>query len=59
MDLQDTGNILFGYIVSWERCSQSHSIMYRRENEYKAVNDVYVPFMESKDDEEHRLNTDD
>ena len=28
-------------------------------NEYKADNDVYVPFMESKEDEERRLNTDD
>ena len=28
-------------------------------NECKADNDVYVPFMESKEDEEHHLNTDD
>ena len=28
-------------------------------NEYKADNDVYVPFMESKEDEERCLNTDD
>ena len=28
-------------------------------NEYKANNDVYVPFMESKEDEECELNTDD
>ena len=33
--------------------------MRRIEDEYKAVNDVYVPFMESKEDEERRLNTDD
>ena len=40
-------------------CSQSHSIMRRIENEYKAVNDVCVTFMESKENEERRLNTDD
>ena len=28
-------------------------------NEYKANNDVYVPFMERKEDEECQLNTDD
>ena len=33
--------------------------MCRIENEYKAVNDVYVPFRESKEDEGSRLNTDD
>ena len=31
-----------------KRCSQSHSIMRHIENGYKAVNDVYVTFMESK-----------
>ena len=33
--------------------------VWRMRNEYKADNDVYVPFMESKEDEERRLNSDD
>ena len=53
IDLQDTSNILLGCISIWGKVLQSHSIMYHIEN------DVYITFMESKENEERRLNTDD
>ena len=61
IDLQDT-RIYFwvhNYLGKGVRKVIPSCAAWKIRKEYKADNDVYVPFMEAKEDEERRLNTDD
>ena len=61
IDLLDRSNMLFGCIIILGKmfAKSFHHATYKKYDMSTRQNDVCVPFMESKDDEEHCWNTDD